>query len=80
MSPLQVHLNVFQYFMFWAAFYVLRGARSTDTKGWVMGACVSTGTDDNVGWGYWQRQGQQLHTISIVTVADNNINLAPAKI
>jgi len=30
MSPLQVHLNVFQYFMFWAAFYVLRGARSTD--------------------------------------------------
>jgi hypothetical protein len=27
---LQIQLNVFQFFMFWTAFYVLRGARSTD--------------------------------------------------
>lgn len=26
----QVHLNMYDYFMFWAAFYVLRGARSAD--------------------------------------------------
>jgi hypothetical protein len=31
--PLQVHLNMFQYFMFWAAFYVLRGSRSSDKAG-----------------------------------------------
>jgi hypothetical protein len=30
---LQVHLNMFQYFMFWAAFYVLRGAQSSADKG-----------------------------------------------
>eukprot|EP00879_Flechtneria_rotunda_P023522 GHRR01024884.1.p1 GENE.GHRR01024884.1~~GHRR01024884.1.p1 ORF type:complete len:956 (+),score=357.62 GHRR01024884.1:92-2959(+) len=28
----QVHLNMFQYFMFWAAFYVLRAGRSSDKK------------------------------------------------
>lgn len=30
MGRCQVHLNMFEYLMFWAAFYVLRGSRSTD--------------------------------------------------
>ena len=29
---LQVHLNMFQYFMFWAAFYVLRGSSSSSSS------------------------------------------------
>jgi hypothetical protein len=31
----QVTLNMFQYFMFWAAFYVLRAGRATDKAGCV---------------------------------------------
>lgn len=30
----QVYLNVFEYFMFWTAFYVLRGSRGPDADRW----------------------------------------------
>ncbi|WIA17648.1 hypothetical protein OEZ85_014453 [Tetradesmus obliquus] len=33
MGRCQVHLAMFQYFMFWAAFYVLRGSHSSDKAG-----------------------------------------------
>lgn len=33
-TPCQVLLNVFEYFMFWSAFFVLRGSAGNDANRW----------------------------------------------